>query len=113
MDLYRVDPAQVKEASFTTDDWTATLLRCLAHPCDPPEERHGARLRGFLFRHGGALRLYMDSDEVRGVIAADVLARWCTDRTAGGGALTARRRAQDLEEPGDPHCRYLVDLTDW
>ncbi len=113
MDLYLVDPAQVKEASFTTDDWTATLLRCLAHPCDPPEERHGARLRGFLFRHGGALRLYMDSDEVRGVIAADV---------RPGGALTALLAAlpsllgeehRISEEPGDPHCRYLVDLTDW
>lgn len=110
MDLYLVDPAHVKEAPFTTDDWATTLLRCLARPS---EERRAARLRGFLFREGGLLRLYMDSDEVSGVIAADV---------RPGGALTALLAAlpsllgeewRTSEVPNDPHCRYLVDLTDW
>jgi hypothetical protein len=113
MDLYLVDPDQLEEAPCTTDDWAATLLRCLAHPTDPAEERHGARLRGFLFRDGGVLRLYMDSDEIRGVVAADV---------RPGGALTAVLAAlpslldeeyRISEEPDDPHCRHLVDLTDW
>ncbi len=110
MDLYVVDPTQVKEAPFTTDDWAATLLRCLAHPSEvqPP-----ARLRGFLFREGGLLRLYMDSDEASGVIAADV---------RPGGALTALLAAlpsllgaewRTSDGGDDPHCRYLVDLTRW
>ncbi|MFJ6484991.1 hypothetical protein ACIQK6_33410 [Streptomyces sp. NPDC091682] len=110
MDLYLVDPAQVKEAPFTTDDWAATLLRCLARPS---EERPSARLRGFLFRGGGLLRLYMDSDEASGVIAADV---------QPGGALTALLAAlpsllgeewRTTDGADDPHCRYLVDLTHW
>ncbi|MGC5343191.1 hypothetical protein ACPXCE_16715 [Streptomyces sp. DT24] len=113
MDLYLVDPAHVKEAPFTTDDWTATLLRCLAHPSEERGGRPAARLLGFLFREGGLLRLYMDSDEVSGVIAADV---------RPGGALTALLAAlpsllgeewRTSEAPDDPHCRYLVDLTDW
>lgn len=110
MDLYLVDPAQVKEAPFTTDDWAATLLQCLAHQS---EERPMARLRGFLFREAGLLRLYMDSDEVTGVIAADV---------RPGGALTALLAAlpsllgeewRTSGEADDPHCQYLVDLTEW
>ncbi|MFJ4873447.1 hypothetical protein [Streptomyces sp. NPDC088757] len=111
MDLYLVDPAHVKEAPFTTDDWSFTLLRCLAGR--HTEERPEAGLRGFLFREAGLLRLYMDSDEVPGVIAADV---------RPGGALTAllaalpsllgeEWRTSDVVD--DPHCRYLVDLTGW
>ncbi|MFF5705161.1 hypothetical protein ACFY7H_22030 [Streptomyces sp. NPDC012794] len=110
MDLYLVDPAQVKKAPFTTDDWAATLLRCLAQFS---QERPPPRLRGFLFRQGGLLRLYMDSDEVPGVIAADV---------RPGGALTALLAAlpsllgEEGQTPGKtegPHCRCLVDLTHW
>ncbi|MFF2195876.1 hypothetical protein [Streptomyces sp. NPDC058157] len=110
MDLYLVDPTQVQEAPFTTDDWSATLLRCLAQPS---QDRPPPRLRGFLFREGGLLRLYMDSDEVPGVIAADV---------RPGGALTALLAAlpsllgeqgQTSAGPKDPHCRYVVDLTHW
>ncbi|MFF8912758.1 hypothetical protein ACF08M_05365 [Streptomyces sp. NPDC015032] len=110
MDLYLVDPEQVKEAPFTTDDWSATLLRCLARPSTG---RARAHLRGFLFRNDGLLRLYMDSDEIPGVIAADV---------RPGGALTALLAAlpsllgeewRTSDAADDPHCRYLVNLTDW
>jgi hypothetical protein len=110
MDLYLVDPAQVKEAPFTTDDWAATLLRCLAQPS---QDRPPPRLRGFLFRQGGLLRLYMDSNEVPGVIAADV---------RPGGALTALLAAlpsllgeevHTSRDTEDPHCHYLLDLTHW
>ncbi|WP_260333675.1 hypothetical protein [Streptomyces beigongshangae] len=114
MDLYLIDPAQVEEAPFTTDDWASTLLRCLAHPwarsfAEPPE----VRLRGFLFREGGLLRLYLDSEEAVGVIAADV---------RPGGALTALLAAlpsllgeewRTSDAVDDPHCRYSVDLTGW
>lgn len=110
MDLYLVDPAQVKEAPFTTDDWASTLLRCLARPSG---ERPETGLRGYLFKEGGLLRLYMDSDEVSGVIAVDV---------RPGGALTALLAAlpsllgeewRSSDTVDDPHCRYLVDLTSW
>ncbi|MEV0091434.1 hypothetical protein [Streptomyces sp. NPDC050738] len=110
MDLYLVHPEQVKEAPFTTDDWSATLLRCLARPSAESADSH---LRGFLFREDGLLRLYMDSDEIPGVVAADV---------RPGGALTALLAAlpsllgeewRTSEAADDPHCRYLVDLTDW
>ncbi|MFF5393385.1 hypothetical protein ACFY5H_34640 [Streptomyces sp. NPDC013012] len=110
MDLYLVDPAHVKEAPFTTDDWASTLLRCLTHPAEGQPE---AGLRGFLFKEAGLLRLYMDSDEVPGVIAVDV---------RPGGALTALLAAlpsmlgeewRTSDAADDPHCRYLVDLTNW
>ncbi|MEU8540849.1 hypothetical protein AB0C52_12830 [Streptomyces sp. NPDC048717] len=111
MDLYLVDPARVREAPFTMDDWTDTLLRCLAHP--EPEKRPDTGLRGFRFAEDGLLRLYMDSEELDGVVAVDV---------RPGGALTALLAAlpsfldeesRIVDAAGDPHCRYLVDLTDW
>ncbi|WP_405641113.1 hypothetical protein [Streptomyces uncialis] len=110
MDLCLVDPARVEEAPFTDDDWVSTLLRCLVFP---PEKQSGARLRGFLFRERGLLRLYMDSDEVPGVTAADV---------RPGGALTALLAVLPsmlgeewlvADSAGDPHCDRLVDLSDW
>ncbi|MET9496889.1 hypothetical protein [Streptomyces sp. NPDC006552] len=110
MDLYLVDPAQVEAAPFTTDDWSATLLRCLARPSTAHTR---SQLRGFLFRENGLLRLYMDSDKVTGVIAADV---------RPGGTLTALLAAlpsllgeewRTSDAVDDSHCRYLVDLTDW
>ncbi|MGM9466088.1 hypothetical protein [Streptomyces murinus] len=112
MDLYLVDPARMKEAPFSMDDWAATLLRCLARPS---ADQVGSHLRGFLFREGGLLRLYMDSDDipVPDVIAADV---------RPGGALTALPAAlpsllgeewRTTDAVDDPHCRYRVDLTDW
>ncbi|WP_176740337.1 hypothetical protein [Streptomyces sp. Ncost-T10-10d] len=77
------------------------------------EERHAARLRGFLFMEGGPLRLYLDSEDVSGVITADV---------HPGGALTALLAAlpsllgeewRTSAGADDPHCTYVVDLTDW
>ncbi|MEU8545365.1 hypothetical protein AB0C52_36105, partial [Streptomyces sp. NPDC048717] len=61
----------------------------------------------------GLLRLYMDSEELDGVVAVDV---------RPGGALTALlavlpdfldEESRIVDAAGDPHCRYLVDLTDW
>ncbi|SCF84062.1 hypothetical protein GA0115254_118852 [Streptomyces sp. Ncost-T10-10d] len=111
MTLLRVDPTTVEAAPFTPDDWSFTLLRCLAYPS--AEERHAARLRGFLFMEGGPLRLYLDSEDVSGVITADV---------HPGGALTALLAAlpsllgeewRTSAGADDPHCTYVVDLTDW
>lgn len=108
IELYLVDPEQVEEAPFTADDWSATLLRCLARPSAEPAD---SSLRGFLFRQDGVLRLYMGGDD--GVVAADV---------RPGGALTALLAAlpsllgeewRSSADEDDPHGRYLVDLTDW
>ncbi|WP_199834509.1 hypothetical protein [Streptomyces sp. NRRL F-5755] len=112
MTLFTVDPATVTPAPFTNDDWSLTLLRCLASPSteEPPE----ARLCGFLFLAPDRLRLYLDAEEAPpGVTAADV---------RPGGALTALLAAlpslldeQRLTTTGadDPHCARVVDLTDW
>ncbi|MCX5206089.1 hypothetical protein OG897_32340 [Streptomyces sp. NBC_00237] len=109
MNLYRVDPTQVKEAPFTTDDWTSTLLQTLTRPAG---EDSPSRLRGFLFREAGLLRLYMGTGD-NSVIGAEV---------QPGGALTAllavlpsmlEEEWRALTGADDPHCRYVVDLTDW
>ncbi|MFF9566489.1 hypothetical protein [Streptomyces sp. NPDC014685] len=109
--LLRVDPTTFEAAPFTPDDWSFTLMKCLAYPST--EERPAVRLRGFLFMEQGPLRLYLDSEDVSGVIAADV---------RPGGALTALLAAlpsllgeewRTSDGVDDPHCRYLVDLTGW
>ncbi|WP_199818779.1 hypothetical protein [Streptomyces sp. NRRL B-1347] len=112
MTLFTVDPATVTPAPFTNDDWTHTLLRCLASPST--EERPQARLCGFLFLAPDRLRLYLDTEEaLPGITAADV---------RPGGVLTALLAALPslLDEQwltttdtDDPHCSRVVDLTDW
>ncbi|WP_411137972.1 hypothetical protein [Streptomyces sp. C10] len=113
MTLFTVDPTTVTPAPFTNDDWTLTLLRCLASPST--EECAQARLCGFLFLAPDRLRLYVDSEEedLPGITAADV---------RPGGALTALLAALTslLDEErltttdtDDPHCSRVVDLTDW
>ncbi len=61
MTLFTVDPAIVTPAPFTNDDWSLTLLRCLASPST--EELPEARLCGFLFLAPDRLRLYLDTEE--------------------------------------------------
>ena len=111
MTLFSVDPATVIPAPFTDDDWTFTLLRCLAYPST--EERPRARLRGFLFLAPDRLRLYFGTEDLPGVTAADV---------RPGGALTALLAAlpslldeqwRTTTDTDDPHCSRVVDLTDW
>ncbi|MFH9419190.1 hypothetical protein [Streptomyces sp. NPDC017529] len=113
MTLFTVDPATVVPAPFTNDDWSLTLLRCLAFPAT--EEHPRARLCGFLFLAPDRLRLYLGTEEeaLPGTTAADV---------RPGGALTALLAAlpslldeERLTATGtdDPHCSRVVDLTDW
>ena len=112
MTLFTVDPATVTPAPFTNEDWTLTLLRCLAFPST--EERPQARLCGFLFLAPDRLRLYLDTEEARpGTTAADV---------RPGGALTALlavlpsmldEQRLTTTDTDDPHCARVVDLTGW
>ncbi|WP_186831850.1 hypothetical protein [Streptomyces sp. ISID311] len=112
MTLFTVDPVTVDPAPFTNDDWTLTLLRCLA-ASPSTEERPQVRLCGFLFLAPDRLRLYLDDEALPGMTAADV---------RPGGALTALLAALPsmLDEQrliitgtGDPHCSRVVDFTDY
>ncbi|MFJ1581314.1 hypothetical protein [Streptomyces sp. NPDC088182] len=87
----------------------ATALTVLAAPRIPGT----ARLLGFRFMEQGSLRLYLESEDASGVVAADV---------QPGGALTALLATrpsllgeewQTSDGADDPHCRYAVDPTDW
>ncbi|MCF3173789.1 hypothetical protein IPZ61_10745 [Streptomyces sioyaensis] len=112
MTLFTVDPVTVDPAPFTNDDWTLTLLRCLA-ASPSTEERPQARLCGFLFLARDRLRLYLDDEALPGMTAADV---------RPGGALTALLAALPsmldeqrltITSTGDPHCSRVVDFTDY
>ncbi|MER6311233.1 hypothetical protein [Streptomyces sp. NPDC001657] len=112
MTMFTVDPATVDPAPFTNDDWTLTLLRCLAAP-PSTEERPQARLCGFLFLAPDRLRLYLDGEALPGMTAADV---------RPGGALTALlavlpsmldEQRRTIAGTDDPHCSRVVDFTDY
>ncbi|MFJ2745676.1 hypothetical protein ACIO3O_39145 [Streptomyces sp. NPDC087440] len=111
IDLYRLTPSSLKEAPFTTDDWTSTLLRVLARPV---QEHHRTSLRGFLFLENGLLRLYASTGHTPDVIGIEV---------RPGGSLPALHAMiplmlepeeawRALDDVQDPHCRYVVDLTE-
>lgn len=111
MTLVHVDPATVEAAASTPDDNALAILRSFAQPFT--EEQPDPRLRGFLFLDPDRLRLYLDTQDAPGVIAADV---------RPGGAVTALVAALPslIAEEGrmmvdgtDPHCSRVVDLTDW
>ncbi|WP_405984774.1 hypothetical protein [Streptomyces sp. NBC_00872] len=111
MTLVRVNPAAVDKTAATSDDNALTILRGVA--CPFTEEQPDPRLRGFLFLQQDLLRLYLDTEDIPGVIAADV---------RPSGAITALLAAlpsliteeERMTAAGDdPHCSRLVDLTTW
>jgi hypothetical protein len=106
-----VDPTAVDFSIPGEYDNAFTVLRTLT--CPWTEEQLVLRLRGFLLHRPDRLRLYLDRDEDRDVVAADV---------RPSGALTALLAAlpslMDEEnritrDDADPHCSRLVDLTHW
>ncbi|MFF5637328.1 hypothetical protein [Streptomyces sp. NPDC012825] len=111
MTLVRVDVTAAEVADPTPADNALTILRSLAHPFT--EEQPDPRLRGFLFLGRNRLRLYLDTEDASGVIAADV--RLSSAVTALFAALPSliteeERMAADAT---DPHCVRVVDLTEW
>ncbi|MER6144733.1 hypothetical protein ABT174_32665 [Streptomyces sparsogenes] len=111
MTLVSVDPTSVDPTASTPDDNALTILRCIAHPFT--EERPDPRLRGFLFLDQDRLRLYLDTEHIPGVIAADV---------RPSGAITALLAAlpsliteeeRMTTDATDPHCSCVMDLTHW
>ncbi|WP_066943725.1 hypothetical protein [Streptomyces lushanensis] len=111
MTLVRVDLAAVDETTATADDNALIILRGIA--CPFTEEQPDPRLRGFLFLDQDRLRLYVDTEDIPGVIAADV--RPSGAITALLAALPSLITEEERRTPagGDPHCSHLVDLTDW
>ncbi len=117
-----LNPPGLESPSFkegedvNADDNGLTILRSLTHPWT--EEQPDPRLRGFLFLDRDRLRLYLDTEDLPGVIAADV---------RPSGALTAllaalpsliteeeRMTVERMTVDGtDPHCSCVVDLTRW
>lgn len=111
MTLVRIDPATLRPAPLTRDDNALTILRTLVHPYT--EEQPDPRLLGFLFLGEDRLRLYLDAQDVPGVVAADVgLFGAVTALLAALPALLTEEERATVD-PADPHCSRLVDLTHW
>ncbi|MER7048096.1 hypothetical protein [Streptomyces jumonjinensis] len=109
MNLVRVEPATVEPADPTPEDTALTLLHALAFRDEEPKPR----LLGFLLTDKDRLRLYFDTEDPSGTVAADV-------RTSGAlTALIAALPSLITEEERltvddtDPHCSRVMDLTGW
>ncbi|MFJ5105428.1 hypothetical protein [Streptomyces sp. NPDC088554] len=112
MPLVHVDPAQIAPVGPGAYDNAFTILRTLTYPWT--EEQPDPRLRGFLLRSPDRMRLYVDHEEDTEVIAVDV--RPSGALTALLAALPSLIEEAERTVPGDiddPHCRRLINLTDW
>jgi hypothetical protein len=106
-----VDPATVDVAAATEDDNALTILRCIAHPFT--EERPDPRLRGFLFLEQDRLRLYLDTEDLPGVIAADVRPSGASTALLAALPSLITEEERMTADGTDPHCFSVVDLTHW
>ncbi|MFI2350811.1 hypothetical protein ACH492_28030 [Streptomyces sp. NPDC019443] len=111
MTLVHVDPATVDVDAPTRDDNALTILRSIVHPFT--EEEPDPRLRGFLFLEQDRLRLYLDTEEAPGVIAADVRPSGAITALLAALPSLITERGRMNEDRADPHCSVVVDLTDW
>lgn len=112
MTLIHVDPAQVAPVGMREGDNVFTILRTLTYPW--VEEQPDPRLRGFLLRGPDRMRLYVDREEDTAVVAVDVRPSGAvTALLAALPSLIEERERTVPADIDDPHCRRLVDLTDW
>ncbi|MFK4183721.1 hypothetical protein ACI2L4_06835 [Streptomyces sparsogenes] len=111
MTLVSVDPTSVDPAACTPDDNALTILRCIAHPFT--EERPDPRLRGFLFLDQDRLRLYLDTEDIPGVIGADVRPSGAVTALLAALPSLITEEERMTADATDPHCSCLVDLTHW
>jgi hypothetical protein len=118
MPMLRIVPAFVSPTPPTPQDDAATILRSLLYPpSESDDTRPRSRMRGFLYRNRSRtqsqLRLYFDTLDHPGVIAADV--RPTGPLTALVAAIPSLVREEERfqPDPTDPHCDHLVDLTTW
>ncbi|URN14757.1 MULTISPECIES: hypothetical protein [Streptomyces] len=111
MTLVHVDPGTVGMAPSTPDDNALIILRSLTNPFT--EDQPDPRLCGFLFLDKDRLRLYLDTQDAPGVIAADVRPSGAiTALLAALPSLVAEEERMTVDS-ADPHCARVVDLTDW
>ncbi|MFF3754682.1 hypothetical protein ACFYYH_30255 [Streptomyces sp. NPDC002018] len=111
MPLVQVDPVAVDRAAATSDDHALTILRGLA--CPFTEEQPDPRLRGFLLLAPDRLRLYLDTEDIPGVIAADVRPSGAVSALLAALPSLITEEDRMTADDTDPHCSRLVDLMDW
>ncbi|MFH8987785.1 hypothetical protein [Streptomyces sp. NPDC017940] len=111
MSLIQVDPISVEAASPTADDNAFTILRTLVHPFTG--EHTDPRLRGFLFLDQDRLRLYLDTEDRTGVIAADVRPSGAVTALLSALPSLITEEERMSEDSTDPHCTHVLDLTSW
>ncbi|WP_405688281.1 hypothetical protein [Streptomyces sp. NBC_00057] len=111
MTLVRVDPAVVEPAGETLDDRALTILRTIVSPYT--EEQPDPRLRGFLFLGRDRLRLYLDTADVSGVIAADVRPSGAVTALLAALPSLITEEERMAVDGSDPHCSCVVDLMYW
>jgi hypothetical protein len=109
--IIRVDPAAVEPAAPTPADETLTVLRSLSLPY--PEEEPDPRLCGFLALKHDRLRLYFASEDAPGVIAADIRTSGPTAALLAALPSLITEEERRTHDDADPHCSYVVDLTNW
>jgi hypothetical protein len=114
MTLIQIPPGSVSPTPPTAQDGAEKIMRALLYP--PSEDTDTgprSRMRGFLSRDHNRLRLYFDTLDHPGVIAADV--RPTRPLTALIAAIPSLVREEERfqTDPNDPHCDHLVDLTAW
>lgn len=111
MTLVYVDPETLEMSAPTQDDEALRILRSLAQPFT--DEEPEPRLRGFLFLEQDRLRLYLDTENTPGVIAADVRPSGAVTAVVAALPSLIAERGRAKEDTADPHCSVVVDLTDW
>ncbi|GGV78296.1 hypothetical protein GCM10015535_12880 [Streptomyces gelaticus] len=111
MTLVRANLAAVEPAEPTPDDNALTILRTIVSPCT--EEQPDPRLRGFLFLGQDRLRLYLDTEDVPGVIAADVRPSGAVTALLAALPSLITEEERMVVDSSDPHCSCVVDLTYW
>ncbi|MFI6093137.1 hypothetical protein [Streptomyces sp. NPDC051218] len=111
MTLVQVAPADAEVATLTGEDNALTILRTIADPFT--EELLDPRLRGFLFLDQDRLRLYLDTHDATGVIAADVRPSGAVTALLAALPTLITEEERRVEDSTDPHCSYVVDLTSW
>lgn len=111
MTLVRVDPTALAPAASTSDDSALTILRTITYPYT--EDQPDLRLLGFLFLIQDRLRLYLDTDDIPGVIGVDVRPSGAITALLAALPSLITEKERIAEDGTDPHCSSVVDLTDW
>ncbi|MFI0192110.1 hypothetical protein ACH4PW_31765 [Streptomyces sp. NPDC017082] len=109
MTVIRLRPEEITPDPEPEQGQALTVLRALADPNDD----ENPFLLGFLSLEHHRLRLYVQRPDLPGVIGADI--RLTTAPTALISSLPSLIEEHQYRHPSpdDPHCDFLVDLTNW